>query len=90
MLQSIAGLLSGWLPALVGILGAVGGLLLLVLGIRKSGSDAQKVKDQEKQLEQNQHVDEKVIDSLDAGKRTADDLRNHPDKLREDDGFRRD
>lgn len=85
MLQLIMG---AWPTILAGLAGLFG-LLALVLGIRKSGSDAQKVKDQEVQLEQAEDVTEAIVDAHESGERTADDLRNHPDRLREDDGHKR-
>lgn len=66
------------------------GIIALFFNIRQGGVDAQKSKDQEAQLEQVVKVGDRVNRAQDAGNRTDSDLKSHPDKLREDDGYRRD
>lgn len=82
--------LLGLWPQLLGIGAACVALLGLFLGIRKGGADAQKVEDQNEQLKQAEEVGGRVTDAQDAGNRTDSDIKRNPDRLREDDGHRRD
>ena len=85
MLQFLMGL---W-PQIVVIVMGLTTLLGIFLGIRQGGIDAQKSKDQENALKQSEEVNSRITDAQGVGNRVGNDLAREPERLREDDGFKR-
>lgn len=69
--------------------GAVVGLLLLAAAIFGAGRDRERVSNQKKQLEQQDEFLGDVVDSTNAGADIERELRQHPERLRDDDGYKR-
>lgn len=78
--------LKGWLIAAGGL--AVGAVLLAA-AIFGAGRDKERASNQKKQLEQQDEFLGDVVDSIDAGNDVERELRANPERLRDDDGFKR-
>ena len=76
-----------WAAGALGVLVLVG---LLLARVFLAGKNAEKLDEMIRQKKQEEKVDDQIQDAVDAGNDTAHDLRSDPDRLRDDDGFRRD
>lgn len=78
--------LKAWLVAAGGL---IIGAALLAAAIFGAGRDRERVANQKKQLEQQDEFLGDVVDSTNAGNDIARELRQHPERLRDDDGYKR-
>lgn len=82
MLASITGLAHSIWPTIVGASIGLLALATLFFGIKQSGKNEQKMKDQEKAIENDQALDKRIDDATDAANRERDIARADPDGVR--------
>lgn len=77
----ILGMLGSIWPTLVAIAAGIGALLFIFLGVKKSGKDEQKVKDQEEAIKNDQALDTRIDKARDAADTVRDSI-DHSSSVR--------